>query len=61
MDAGPVVVFDPVGGPVAVSVALLLADRGLDVTIATPDQLVGSRLGPTGDLVAANKRLRDAV
>ncbi|MBM4632240.1 mycofactocin system FadH/OYE family oxidoreductase 1 [Rhodococcus hoagii] len=60
VDAGPVIVFDPVGGPVAVSVALLLADRGVDVTIATPDQLVGSRLGPTGDLVAANKRLRDA-
>ena len=31
-----------------------------DVAIATPDQLVGSRLGPTGDLVAANKRLRGA-
>lgn len=59
-DTGPVVVFDPVGGPVAVSVALLLAERGRDVAIATPDQLIGSRLGPTGDLVGANKRLREA-
>lgn len=60
VDAGPVVVFDPVGGPVAVSVALLLAERGRDVAVATPDQLIGSRLGPTGDLVGANKRLREA-
>lgn len=59
-DAGPVVVFDPVGGPVAVSVALLLADRGDDVALATPDQLIGSRLGPTGDLVGASRRLREA-
>lgn len=58
--AGPVVVLDPVGGPVAVSVALMLAERGHDVAIATPDQLIGSRLGPTGDLVGANRRLRDA-
>ncbi len=54
---GPVLVFDPVGGPVAVSVAVLLAERGHDVAIVTPDQIVGSRLGPTGDLVDANARV----
>ncbi|WP_430333793.1 mycofactocin system FadH/OYE family oxidoreductase 1 [Rhodococcus sp. ACT016] len=57
---GPVLVFDPVGGPVAVSVALSSARCGRDVAIATPDQLIGSRLGPTGDLVGANRRVRSA-
>ncbi|PTR31381.1 2,4-dienoyl-CoA reductase (NADPH2) [Rhodococcus sp. OK519] len=60
LDPGPVLVFDPVGGPAAVSVASWLAERGRHVTIATPDQLIGSRLGPTGDLVGANQRLRRA-
>jgi len=60
LQSGPVLLFDPVGGPVAVSVAETLAARGRDVAIATPDQLLGSRLGPTGDLVAANQRLRGA-
>ncbi|CAM2832857.1 mycofactocin system FadH/OYE family oxidoreductase 1 [Prescottella defluvii] len=60
LDPGPVLVSDPVGGPVAVSVASLLAARGRVVAIATPDQLIGSRLGPTGDLTGANKRLAAA-
>jgi 2,4-dienoyl-CoA reductase (NADPH2) len=54
---GPVVVWDPAGGPVAVSVAETLAAEGLAVTLVTPDFLVGSRLSHTGDLVEANARL----
>ncbi|WP_242653804.1 mycofactocin system FadH/OYE family oxidoreductase 1 [Klenkia soli] len=54
---GPVLVHDPVGGPVGVGVAELLAAAGRTVTLATPDDLVGARLGPTGDLVEANRRL----
>ncbi|RBY75544.1 mycofactocin system FadH/OYE family oxidoreductase 1 [Geodermatophilus sp. TF02-6] len=52
---GPVVVHDPVGGPVAVGVAELLAAAGREVTVATPDEVVGVRLG--GDLAPANTRL----
>lgn len=56
---GPVLVHDPVGGPVGVGVAeLLAADR--EVTLATPDDVVGSRLGPVGDLVGAHRRLARA-
>jgi mycofactocin system FadH/OYE family oxidoreductase 1 len=56
---GPVLVHDPVGGPVGVGVAeLLAADR--DVVLATPDDLVGARLGQVGDLVGANRRLARA-
>ncbi|KQS66637.1 mycofactocin system FadH/OYE family oxidoreductase 1 [Modestobacter sp. Leaf380] len=57
---GPVVVHDPVGGPVGVGVAELLAGTGRAVTLATPDDLVGSGLGATGDLADANGRLARA-
>ncbi|WP_225233486.1 mycofactocin system FadH/OYE family oxidoreductase 1 [Klenkia terrae] len=57
---GPVLVHDPVGGPVGVGVAELLAAGGREVVIATPDDVVGTRLGPTGDLVDANRRLARA-
>lgn len=60
LEPGPVLVIDPVGGPVAVSVASWLAERGRTVSIVTPDQIVGSRLGPTGDLVGANARVQRA-
>ncbi len=60
LPAGPVLVHDPVGGPVGVGVAELLAAAGRPVTIATPDDVVGARLGPTGDLVDANRRLARA-
>jgi 2,4-dienoyl-CoA reductase (NADPH2) len=56
---GPVVVWDPVGGPVGVGVAELLAIRG-PVTLVSPDFLVGRELTRTGDLVPANLRLRRA-
>ncbi len=57
---GPVLVYDPVGGPVGVGVAELLAAAGRDVVLATPDDVVGSSLGPTGDLAGANGRLARA-
>ncbi|SDF85824.1 mycofactocin system FadH/OYE family oxidoreductase 1 [Klenkia brasiliensis] len=60
LPAGPVLVHDPVGGPVGVGVAELLAAGGREVVLATPDDVVGSRLGPTGDLVGANRRLARA-
>ncbi|MEV0945781.1 mycofactocin system FadH/OYE family oxidoreductase 1 [Rhodococcus sp. NPDC049939] len=57
---GPVVVFDPVGGPVGVAVAERLAACGREVSIVTQDSVAGSRLGMTGDLVDANSRLQRA-
>lgn len=54
------VVWDPVGGPVAVAVAEHLAARSHDVHYATEDAIAGSRLAPAGDLVAANTRLGQA-
>jgi 2,4-dienoyl-CoA reductase (NADPH2) len=57
---GPVVVWDPVGGPVAVSVAELLAGLGRDVTLVCPDFVVATLLSLTGDLAPANTRLLQA-
>ncbi|MGW6378257.1 mycofactocin system FadH/OYE family oxidoreductase 1 [Rhodococcus sp. NPDC055112] len=57
---GPILVFDPVGDQVAVAVAEWLAARDSEVSIATPDQVVGVQLGRTGDLSAANARLQRA-
>ncbi|KWX05510.1 hypothetical protein TH66_02210 [Carbonactinospora thermoautotrophica] len=54
---GPVVVHDPVGGPVGVAVAELLAAHGRDTAIVTQDQVVGTQLSLTGDLADANVRL----
>jgi 2,4-dienoyl-CoA reductase (NADPH2) len=57
---GPVVVHDPVGGPVAVAVAEWLAAAGRDVSLVTPDQIAGNLLSLTGDLADANTRLQRA-
>lgn len=57
---GPVVLVDPSGGPMGVAVAEGLAACGLEVSIVTPDPIVGSRLGMSGDLVGANTRLQQA-
>jgi hypothetical protein len=56
---GPVLVWDPVGGPAGVSVAELLATRGA-TTLAFPDHIPGQQLALSGDLVAANIRLQSA-
>jgi 2,4-dienoyl-CoA reductase (NADPH2) len=57
---GPVLVHDPVGGPVGVGVAEWLAASGRHVSIVTPDQIAGTLLSLTGDLADANTRLQRA-
>jgi 2,4-dienoyl-CoA reductase (NADPH2) len=54
-----VVVWDPIGGPIAVSVAELLApDRS--VAFVTQDLIVGTQLSRSGDLADASTRLQQA-
>lgn len=57
---GPVAIWDPIGGPVAVSVAELLAAAGREVALITPDLIVGTLLSRSGDLAPANTRLAAA-
>ncbi len=57
----PVLVFDPVGGPIGVGVAEWLVESGLsDVGVVTQDPVVGTQLSRTGDLADANTRLQRA-
>lgn len=51
-------VWDPIGGPVAVSIAERLAAAGRSVTLVTPDNIVGNELSRSGDLAPANARLQ---
>jgi mycofactocin system FadH/OYE family oxidoreductase 1 len=61
--AGPVVIWDPIGGPIAISIAELLASNPggtgghHKVTLVTPDLLVGEKLALTGDLAPSQPRL----
>jgi mycofactocin system FadH/OYE family oxidoreductase 1 len=58
---GPVVIDDPVGGPIGVGVAEWLAattDRA--VTLVSPDPVAGTLLARSGDLADANVRLQQA-
>jgi len=55
-----VVIWDPLGGPVAVGVAEALAWTGRRITFCTPDPIVGTLLSLTGDLPGANVRLQQA-
>jgi hypothetical protein len=57
---GPVVVLDPLGDATGVGLAELLAGRGREVALVTPDPVVGHELGRTGDLVPAAARLAAA-
>jgi 2,4-dienoyl-CoA reductase (NADPH2) len=57
---GPVAVFDPIGGPIGVSVAETLATDGHPVHLITQDQVAGNELARTGDLAPANARLQQA-
>ena len=57
---GPVAVWDPIGGPVAISVAESLAAAGRAVRLVTPDLLPGTLLSRTGDLAPASVRLMSA-
>ena len=58
--AGPVVVHDTVGGPIAVGVAEWLAAAGREVSFVTADQIAGTLLSLAGDLADANTRLQRA-
>jgi len=57
LPAGPVAVWDPIGGPIGVAVAETLRARGRDVSLVTPDLIAGNELSRTGDLAPANVRL----
>jgi 2,4-dienoyl-CoA reductase (NADPH2) len=56
---GPVAVWDPLGGPLAVGLAELLAPER-PVTLVTPDLIVGKDLALPGDLAPASTRLQQA-
>jgi 2,4-dienoyl-CoA reductase (NADPH2) len=51
---GSIAVWDPIGGPIAVSYVERLGERGV---LITPDHIAGNELARTGDLSAANARL----
>ena len=53
-EAGTVVVFDPIGGPIAISLAEELGERAV---LVTQDQIAGNELSRSGDLAPANVRL----
>ncbi|GAC1535437.1 MAG: FAD-dependent oxidoreductase [Acidimicrobiales bacterium] len=57
---GPIVVWDPIGGPIAISVAEELRGAGRQVTLVTPDLIAGNELSRSGDLAPANVRLHAA-
>ena len=52
---GPVVLLDPIGGPIAVALAEELGERA---TLVTQDLIAGNELSRTGDLAPANVRLQ---
>jgi len=54
---GDVVVFDPIGGPIAVALAEELGARAV---LVTQDHIAGNELPRTGDLAPANTRLARA-
>jgi hypothetical protein len=54
---GDIVLFDPIGGPIAVALAEELRDRAI---LVTQDQIAGNELSRTGDLAPANARLAQA-
>ena len=57
---GAVVVVDPIGGPIGVSIAETVAARGRDAHLVTQDNIAGNELARTGDLAPANVRLQQA-
>lgn len=57
---GPIFIWDPIGGPIAVSIAERLGWSGRSVTLATPDNIVGNELSRSGDLAPVNARLQQA-
>jgi 2,4-dienoyl-CoA reductase (NADPH2) len=51
---GVVIILDPIGGPIGVSLAEELGERAI---LVTPDNIAGNELSRTGDLAPANVRL----
>jgi len=51
---GPIAIFDPIGGPIAVALAEELGERAI---LITQDHIAGNELSRTGDLAPANVRL----
>jgi mycofactocin system FadH/OYE family oxidoreductase 1 len=54
-DDGPIVIFDPIGGPIGVAMA---EDLGSRAVLVTQDNIAGNELARTGDLAPANVRLQ---
>jgi 2,4-dienoyl-CoA reductase (NADPH2) len=57
---GAIAVWDPIGGPIGISVAETLRAAGRDVHLVTPDLIAGNELSRSGDLAPANVRLLSA-
>lgn len=57
---GPVLVWDPIGGPIGISVAERFRGEGREVALVTPDLIAGNELARTGDLAPASVRLQAA-
>ncbi|HEY2814005.1 MAG TPA: mycofactocin system FadH/OYE family oxidoreductase 1 [Acidimicrobiales bacterium] len=57
---GAIAVWDPIGGPIGISVAEWLRNGGRDVHLVTPDLIAGNELSRSGDLAPANVRLLSA-
>jgi mycofactocin system FadH/OYE family oxidoreductase 1 len=64
VSGGAVAVWDPIGGPIGVAVAELLARESpvleRPVLVLTQDLIVGQQLSRSGDLAPANTRLHQA-
>ncbi len=54
---GAIAIWDPIGGPIAISIAESLSATGRSVAFITPDLLVGEKLSLTGDLAPSQNRL----
>lgn len=54
-EEGTVVLFDPIGGPIAVALAEELGERAV---LVTQDNIAGNELSRSGDLAPANSRLQ---
>ena len=54
---GPIALFDPIGGPIAVALAEELGARAV---LITQDNIAGNELSRTGDLAPSNTRLAQA-
>ncbi len=58
---GPIVIWDPIGGPIAISIAESLAHAtggSHPISLVTQDQIAGTLLSLTGDLASASTRLQ---